>query len=238
MTEISEEVKKFLEHKLSDGFGCDIEKVISACKGRARFSAWLGEDEQSIKEIFRVVKETGMSPELFAAKEIQEGYNYRWGWHNHTEPKGNPTQDAIFVVNHTKEVSNSNGGVPAWDDPGGGTVGVVPKSVQDEGNSHYASLSSGSIGRAYVAMTAAATWSMYYPPALTIEVNGVQNYSNPLQGCIDLIKEWGGSITGNTQSSSTQAPPVNTSQPSTSNSSNRKRRAYYVQNGTFWRMNK
>lgn len=242
MAEISEEVKKFLEHNLADGFGCDINTVVEACKGSGRFAYWLGSDPTSVKSLLETVKATGMSPELFAAKEIQEGYNASWGWHNHTVPQGDPTQDAIYVVNYTKEVANSTGGQPAWDDPGGGTVGVVPVSVQEEGNAHYASLAQGTIGRAYVAMTAAATWSMYYPQALNASVNGVQNYGNPLQGCIDLIKSWGGTIGGssgnnsnnnNTSSSSQQPPTTNSlSQPKKDKSGG----FYYFINNTLWNM--
>jgi hypothetical protein len=234
MPSISEEVKKFLEHKLADGFGCDINTVVEACKGSGRFAHWLGSNPTSVKSLLETVRSTGMSPELFAAKEIQEGYNASWGWHNHTVPQGDPTQDAIYVVNHTKEVANSTGGQPAWDDPGGGTVGVVPIDVQEAGNAHYASLAQGTIGRAYVAMTAAATWSMYYPEALKASVNGVQDYGNPLQGCIDLIKSWGGTIGGS--SGSNNGGGVSPQQPPTNNTSTKNKSGglYYIINNTLW----
>lgn len=241
MAEISEEVKKFLEHKLSDSFGCKLETVIEGCKNSSRFSAWLGGDAKRVEEVLNVVKDAGMSPELFAAKEMQEGYNASWGWHNHTVPQGDPITDAKFVVQTTIDASNNMNQQPAWDDPGGGTVGVVPQSVQQEGNEHYASLGAGTIGRAYVAMTAAATWSMYYPQALTAAVNGVQDYGNPLQGCIDLIKSWGGDI-GAPSSSGSQNP---SSSVNTSNNSNKGNKTkgeevrggwFYIQNSNLWPM--
>ena len=105
MAEISEETKKFLEHNLADGFGCDLNTVVEACKGSSRFAHLLGSNPSSVKSLLEIVKSTGMSPELFAAKEIQEGYNESLGWHNHTVPQGDPTQDAIYVVNYTKEAS-------------------------------------------------------------------------------------------------------------------------------------
>ena len=239
MAEISEETKKFLEHNLADGFGCNINTVVEACKGSSRFAYWLGSDPTSVKSLLETVQSTGMSPELFAAKEIQEGYNASWGWHNHTVPQGDPTQDAIYVVNHTKEVANNTGGQPAWDDPGGGTVGVVPASVQAEGNAHYASLAQGTIGRAYVAMTAAATWSMYYPEALKASVNGVQDYGNPLQGCIDLIKSWGGTIGGSSGNNNNSNTSSSSQQPPTTNSSSQIKKDksggfYYFINNTLW----
>ena len=178
MANISEEVKKFLEHKIGDSFGCSIDKVVDGCYNKSRFAYLLGSNKGAVKDLLNLVKNTGMSPELFAAKEIMEGYNGSWGWHNHTTPQGSYMEDAVYVVNYTKEVSNRSGGSPAWDDPGGGTVGVVPQAVINEGNAHYASLPAGTIGRAYVAMTAAATWSMYYPQALKASVNGVQDYTH------------------------------------------------------------
>lgn len=240
MAEISEEVKKFLEHNLTDGFGCDINTIVEACKGSGRFAYWLGSDPPSVKSLLEIVQSTGMSPELFAAKEIQEGYSASWGWHNHTVPQGDPTQDAVYVVNHTKEVANRTGGQPAWDDPGVGTVGVVPAIVQEEGNAHYASLSQGTIGRAYVAMTAAATWSMYYPEALKASVNGVQDYGNPLQGCIDLIKSWGGTIGGSPSTGNQNPSPSVSTTPTTPKSSSTPKQKFrgwfYLQNSNLWPM--
>lgn len=240
MAEISDEVKKFLEHNLADGFGCDIDTVVEACKGSSRFAYWLGSNKSSVKSLLETVQSTGMSPELFAAKEMQEGYNRSWGWHNHTVPQGNATQDAIYVVNHTKEVANRSGGQPAWDDPGGGTVGVVPASVQAEGNAHYASLAKGTIGRAYVAMTAAATWSMYYPQALKRSVNGVQDYGNPLQGCIDLIKSWGGTIGGSSSTGNQNPSPSVSTTPTTPKTPNKPKQKFrgwfYLQNSNLWQM--
>ena len=234
MANISEEVKKFLEHKVGDGFGCPIDKVVDGCYNKSRFAYLLGSNKGAVKDLLNLVKNTGMSPELFAAKELMEGYNGSWGWHNHTTPQGSYMEDAVYVVNYTKEVSNRSGGSPAWDDPGGGTVGVVPQDVINEGNAHYASLPAGTIGRAYVAMTAAATWSMYYPQALKASVNGVQDYGNPLQGCIDLIKAWGGTIGGS--SGSNNGGGVSSQQPPTNNTSTKNKSGglYYIINNTLW----
>lgn len=240
MANISEEVKKFLEHKVGDGFGCPIDKVVDGCYNKSRFAYLLGSNKGAVKDLLNLVKNTGMSPELFAAKELMEGYNGSWGWHNHTTPQGSYMEDAVYVVNYTKEVSNRSGGSPAWDDPGGGTVGVVPQDVINEGNAHYASLPAGTIGRAYVAMTAAATWSMYYPQALKASVNGVQDYGNPLQGCIDLIKAWGGTIGGSStpgdQSSSGAVGTTPTEPKTLTSSSTTAPSWYYLQNSNLWPM--
>lgn len=83
---------------------------------------------------------------------------------------------------------------PAWDDPFGGTVGMVPQSVRNNGNAEYAKWGLGTIGHVYGAGTAAAAWAIWYPQGLKAEYNGVQNYGNPLSQCVDLIKSWGGSL--------------------------------------------
>lgn len=235
MATIPDNVKKFLEHNISDGFGCSREKVVSGCKNFGRFKYWLNSDETSINNLLDEVEKAGMSAELFAGKEIQEGYNSSWGWHNHTTPQGDATEDALYVVRYTLGVSEGEYSL-AWDDPGGGTVGVVPQSVRDEGNAHYATLQQHTIGRAYLAMTAAAVWAMYYPDALSASVNGVQDYSDPISGVMDLIKEWGGDIDVSRPGTS------NSSQKPSDNSSNTSKRPnngiglYYIQNGTLWNL--
>lgn len=238
MANIPDSVKKFLEHKVSDGFGCSRDKIVAGCKNFGRFKHWLGSDETKINQLLDEVEKAGMSAELFAAKEIEEGFNPELGWHNHTYIKGDPIEDAKFVVGYTLGVSEEEGHHPAWDDPYGGTVGVVPQSVMDEGNAHYASLSSGSIGRAYIAMTAAATWAMYYPEALSASVNGVTDYADPLSGVMDRIKEWGGDL----DTSRTNSPSNSSQKPSTSSSSSKSKKNsgtgfYYIQNDTLWLLN-
>lgn len=236
MTSIPDNVKKFLEHKVSDGFGCSRDKIVAGCKNYGRFKYWLDSDESRINQLLDEVEKAGMSAELFAAKEIQEGYNSSWGWHNHTVPQGDPITDAQYVVRYTLEVSEGEYSL-AWDDPGGGTVGVVPQSVRDEGNAHYATLPPHTIGRAYLAMTAAAVWAMYYPDALSASVNGVQDYADPISGVMDLINEWGGNLdTSKSNSSNSSQKPGNSS-----NSSKNKKKSgtgfYYIQNDTLWLLN-
>lgn len=236
MTSIPDSVKKFLEHRVSDGFGCSRDKIVAGCKNYGRFKYWLDSDESRINQLLDEVEKAGMSAELFAAKEIQEGYNSSWGWHNHTVPQGDPITDAQYVVSYTLQVSEGEYSL-AWDDPGGGTVGVVPQSVRDEGNAHYATLPPHTIGRAYLAMTAAAVWAMYYPDALSASVNGVQDYADPISGVMDLIKEWGGDLDTsrpNSSSNSSQKPG------NSSGSSDKKKSGtgfYYIQNDTLWLLN-
>ena len=237
MTSIPDSVKKFLEHKISDGFGCSREKIVAGCKDFGRFKHWLGSDETKINQLLDEVEKAGMSAELFAAKEREEGFNPELGWHNHTYIKGDPIEDAKFVVSYTLGVSEEEGHHPAWDDPYGGTVGVVPQSVMDDGNAHYATLGSGTIGRAYIAMTAAATWAMYYPEALSASVNGVTDYDDPLSGVMTRIKEWGGDIDISKPNSSSNSSQKPSNSSSSHNTSGNKAGFYYIQNDTLWLLN-
>lgn len=239
MANIPDNVKKFLEHRVSDSFGCSRDKIVAGCKNYGRFKYWLGSDESKINQLLDEVEKAGMSAELFAAKEIQEGYNSSWGWHNHTVPQGDPIADAQYVVRYTLQVSEGEYSL-AWDDPGGGTVGVVPQSVRDEGNAHYATLPPHTIGRAYLAMTAAAVWAMYYPDALSASVNGVQDYADPISGVMDLINEWGGNLDTSKRNNSNSSQNPGSSPGSSGSSGNNKKSGpgfYYIQNDTFWLLN-
>ena len=83
---------------------------------------------------------------------------------------------------------------PAWTDIGKNYVDFVPQSVKDYGNASFAKMPKGSIGRAYIAATAAATWEVYYPDGLLKKNNKVMNYGAPLTGVLNAIKDMGGNL--------------------------------------------
>lgn len=190
------DVQKLMHLPLNHDFGISLDKLASKAKGYGRFRAWLGGDESAIKTLLGKIEGWGVSTALFVAYEMNEGYNASWGWLNHTYPQGGATADAQSVCSWLVTQSKNMNGTPAWDDPGGGTIGVVPQDVITAGNADYKSLPSGSIGRVYIAGTAAATWAVYYPQALKASVNGVQNYGDPFAGVISVIKSLGGSFSG------------------------------------------
>lgn len=195
-------IRDFMACKIGDTFDITNDYlanwISTTTRYTSRFNVWCNDDKATCKTVLDAVKECGMSPALFVAKECVEGYNASWGWHNHTTPQGNYLQDAKFVASYTVGLDGSQQ-TPAWDDPGAGTVGVVPASVQAEGNAEYASWGNDTIGKKYACMTAASAWAIWYPQALQASVNGVQNYGNPLQQCYDLIfGEWGGKMNGET----------------------------------------
>lgn len=190
-----EGLKKFIESDISDGFGLSISEVAEQAKSYGRFSAWLDSDIGRIKEVLQAVKDEGVSPAFFASYEKTEGYNSSWGWLNHTSVKGDPVEDARSVSRWIVSQSNNTTDNPAWIDYAN-YKDFVPESVKQEGNSHFASLPTGTIGRVVIAGTAAATWEVYYPQGLKKEYNGVQDYAKPLTTMKDTISDWGGNIEG------------------------------------------
>ena len=192
-----DDLKAFLTAKVNDNFGLSIDQVVNFIYNDSRtnrFGVWCGNDKGKIKAVLNTVSSAGMSYALFAAYEIQEGYNSSWGWLNHTVIRGDYLTDASLtakdILNSCKDKSHGL----AWDDPGGGTVGMVPQNVRDKGQSEFNSWPLGTIGVGYAQSTAAAAWAIWYPAGLSGSVNGVQDYANPLKGCVDVIKQMGGKL--------------------------------------------
>lgn len=181
--------KKFLTMSVNNDFGCDESKVIAGAKNSARVQAWLGGSTSAIKKVMKIVKGNGMSPQLFFAYELQEG-GTTYGWLNHTSYTGDPYRDADSVSKWAVSQANSSGAVAlAWTDAGNPSY-TTPKGKQQAGQKFADSLPKGSIGRMYLSGTAAATWGAFDPEALKRAVNGVQDYANPLAGCMSLLKKW------------------------------------------------
>lgn len=191
-----EGLKDFVESNISDDFGLSISDLVEHAKGEGRFSAWLNDNTDNIKEVLNAVKDRGASPALFTAYEITEQHTSPYGWLNHTNAKSDPVEDAKSVADWLVDEANDTGGQPAWVDVGTNNLDFVPEDVKSEGNDHYDSLEKGAIGRAVIAGTAAATWEVYYPKGLKEEYNEVQDYDAPLTAMKDMIADWGGDIEG------------------------------------------
>lgn len=194
-------MKAFVESTVNKDFGLSVETVAEKCKNYGRFKHWLNSDVNQIKNVLQTVKDNGVSPAFFASYEKTEGFNSKWGWLNHTRPQGTPTQDAISVSNWIKTQSKNTSDRPAWIDVGN-PVDFVPASVKTAGNNHFASMTSGTIGKVIIAGTAAATWAVYYPNGLKKEYNKIQDYADPIKGMYESIEAWGGTLDGSTN------PPV------------------------------
>lgn len=204
---MEDKLKNFVESNINNDFGLTVEQVAEQVKTYGRFSSWLNSDVSSIVNLLNTVKQQGVSPAFFASYEKTEGYNSKWGWLNHTSVNGTPTQDAISVSEWIVSQSKNMTDKPAWIDFAN-YKDFVPESVKQEGNTHFQSLPSGTIGRVVIAGTAAATWEVYYPDGLKKEFNGVQDYGAPLTAMVDTIVEWGGTIEGSDSGSKPQFPTL------------------------------
>ena len=194
------EIKAFCQAPINAMFGLTTEelwkKINWANTATARFYYWCNDNESKVKAVWKKCEEKGVSPVWFTAYEFVEGYNASLNWLNHFpyRPPLDPIGDCGTTCDWIVATSQNSNLSPAWDDPFGGTVGIVPQSVRQNGNAEYAKWGLGTIGHVYGAGTAAAAWAIWYPQGLKAEYNGVQNYGNPLAQCVDLIKSWGGSL--------------------------------------------
>lgn len=204
----NEQIQAVMRQSVSNNFGISRDTLYSTFPNIAtgRFAYILNDERSAVEKIWDIVESEGVSPAVWTAYESNEGYNSAWGWLNHTSWQGDVYEDARAVARWLKNF-NGSGYTPAWDDPGGGTVGVVPASVQQQGNAEYASWANDTIGKTYCAGTAAAAWGMWYPDALSAKVNGVQNYGNPLERMADLIfNVWGGKVNGENVGNNNTSP--------------------------------
>ena len=194
------EIKAFCQAPINATFGLTTDelwkKINWANTATSRFYYWCNDNESKVKAVWKKCEEKGVSPVWFTAYEFVEGYNASLNWLNHFQyrPPLDPIGDCGTTCDWIVATSQNSNLSPAWDDPFGGTVGIVPQSVRDNGNAEYAKWGLGTIGHVYGAGTAAAAWAIWYPQGLKAEYNGVQDYGNPLAQCVDLIKSWGGSL--------------------------------------------
>lgn len=188
-SQVPADKKEFLKLNVGNDFGVNEAKFLVGAKKSARVMSWLGGSDANIKKVAEIVKKNGMSPELFFAYDIQEG-GTSWGWLNHTNYTGDPYTDADSVSKWAVSQANKTGSVQlAWYDAGNPYY-TTPVDKQAEGQAFADALPKGAIGRMYLAGTAAATWAAFDPDALKGSVNGVQDYGDPIKGCMDLLKAW------------------------------------------------
>lgn len=207
-----EQIQTVMRQSVGCDFGISRDTIYSTFPNipTGRFAYLLGDDRGEFDRICDIIESEGVSPAVWVAYESSEGYNSQLGWLNHTYWQGDIYQDARVVARWLK---TSVGTTPAWDDPYGGTIGVVPPEVQAQGNAEFNSWPAGTIGKTYTGGTAAAAWGMWYPQALSARVNGVQDYGNPLDRMADLIfNVWGGKVEGQSIPNTNPAPQQSTEQ--------------------------
>lgn len=206
------EIKAFCQAPIDAMFGLTVNELWKnidwANTPTARFYYWCHDNESEVKAVWQKCLDKGVSPVWFTAYEFVEGYNRSLNWLNHFQyrPPLDPVGDCATTCDWIVATSKNPNVSPAWDDPGGGTVGMVPQSVRQNGNAEFAKWGLGTIGHVYGSGTAAAAWAIWYPQGLKAEYNGVQNYGNPLSQCVDYIKSWGGSLSDYGAESSPDKP--------------------------------
>lgn len=199
------DVTSFLKTSINNNFGCDPEKMYKDVANFAKVKHYFGGSKEQIKKATERIKSNGVSPEWFWAYEGQEqGVGY--GWLNHFGSMGDPWSNLDKTCNWIKETSRQTHQL-AWYDAGFPTKYTTPKEKQEKGNKVYNSLPKGSIGRVYLTGTAAATWAAFDPEALKGKVNGVQDYGDPIKGCIQTLKKWGSGGSGKSKAEVSDEKP-------------------------------
>lgn len=215
MTASNEQVQAVMRQNVSNDFGISRETIYKTFDKIATGRFWylLKDNKEKTWKIFDIIEKEGVSPAVWVAYESSEGYNSELGWLNHTYVNGDVYNDAKSVAHWLK---NGVGSEPAWDDPYGGTVGMVPNDVRAKGNAEFNSWENDTIGKHYCGGTAAATWAMWYPQGLSARYNGVQDYANPLATMADLIfNVWHGKVDGKNVGNNATSP-TNPTTPATS----------------------
>lgn len=162
----------FLKSPINADFGVNKQQMISNFAARSQKVQARGVD---VNRLYDTVKAAGVSPEWFFAYELQE-QNSNMGWLNHwSYPHGDPYNDATVVCNWIKKTANSNSFVAATES------GKGNQSLAAQWNATYGK---GTIGRVYLQATAAAAW----------EMEGIAGgyYGQPIAGCMNVIRSWGG----------------------------------------------
>lgn len=162
----------FLKSPINADFGVNKQQMISNFAARSQKVQARGVD---VNRLYDTVKAAGVSPEWFFAYELQE-QNSNMGWLNHwSYPHGDPYNDATVVCNWIKQTANSNSFIAATES------GKGNQSLAAQWNATYGK---GTIGRVYLQATAAAAW----------EMEGIAGgyYGQPIAGCMNVIRSWGG----------------------------------------------
>lgn len=162
----------FLKSPINADFVVNKQQMISNFAARSQKVQARGVD---VNRLYDTVKAAGVSPEWFFAYELQE-QNSNMGWLNHwSYPHGDPYNDATVVCNWIKQTANSNSFVAATES------GKGNQSLAAQWNATYGK---GTIGRVYLQATAAAAW----------EMEGIAGgyYGQPIAGCMNVIRSWGG----------------------------------------------
>lgn len=188
------DMQTFAGVSISDSFGVSDAKAEQFfLDSKSRAVSKYGLNSSNIHDVTQAIKAQKISPTYFYAYTINEGGG-EGGFINHygrSHDSGDAVKDATDDAKYLFSTANASGGQPAWIDAGN-PKDFVPQDVKNKGNETYNKLPKGTIGRAYIAATAAAAWEFFYPDGLLSSHNGVQNYGSPMREIMKTIQKLGG----------------------------------------------
>ena len=182
--------EEYARNMITDLFNADYEKVYASYLKFGRIKAWGLANRQSFDELNEIIRGQGVSPVFFWAYESGEGYHPSLSFLNHFYVDSNLSaqQECRKTAQWVKETSKTNGQL-AWYDAQYHCY-TSPPDKQAIGNAYMAETKPGMIARVMLQGTAAATWAMFDPEALSGSVNGMQDYADPFEHQMAAIKSW------------------------------------------------
>ncbi|WP_305853374.1 phage tail spike protein [Vagococcus sp. CY52-2] len=181
----------YAKNMITDEFDVDYEKMFNSYLGFPRIQAWGLNSRASFNQLNEIIRSQGVSPVFFWAYESGEGYNPSTSFLNHFYTNGSSAQEECRRTAAWVHSESQTSGALAWYDAMYPYY-TSPADKQAKGNAYMAETRPGMIARVMLKGTAAATWAMFDPAALSGSVNGVQDYSDPFKHQMSAIASWQG----------------------------------------------
>ena len=183
--------EEYAKNMITDEFDVDYEKMFNSYLGFPRIQAWGLNSRASFNQLNEIIRSQGVSPVFFWAYESGEGYNPSTSFLNHFYTNGSSAQEECRRTAAWVHSESQTSGSLAWYDAMYPYY-TSPADKQAKGNAYMAETQPGMIARVMLKGTAAATWAMFDPDALSGSVNGVQDYSDPFKHQMSAIASWQG----------------------------------------------
>lgn len=181
--------EEYAKNMITAEFNVDYNKMFNSWVNFGRIKAWGIANRSVFDELNAILRQNGVSPVFFWAYEGSEGYHSSLSFLNHFYTNGSNFQEECRrTAAWVRDTSNTNGNL-AWYDAQYPYY-TSPADKQAVGNAYMAETTNGMIARVMLQGTAAATWAMFDPVALSGSVNGVQDYGDPFAHQMNLIKSW------------------------------------------------
>lgn len=181
--------EEYAKNMITDLFNADYEKVYASYLNYPRIKAWGIANRSAFNELNEIIRRQGVSPVFFWAYEGSEGYHPELSFLNHFYRDGSSYQEEAKRTAAWIKATSLTSGDLAWYDAQYPYY-TSPPDKQAVGNAYMAETKPGMIARVMLQGTAAATWAMFDPAALSGSVNGKQDYADPFAHQMSFIKSW------------------------------------------------